>query len=47
MEAGLSKQDVRTLSRAMGLPTAEKPASACLASRIPYNEPITAERLAR
>ncbi len=47
MEAGLTKQDVRALSRAMGLPTAEKPASACLASRVPYNEPITAERLGR
>ncbi|MFO8013525.1 MAG: ATP-dependent sacrificial sulfur transferase LarE [Phycisphaerae bacterium] len=47
MEAGLTKRDVRHLSRAMGLPTAEKPASACLASRVPYNEPITAERLAR
>jgi uncharacterized protein len=31
----------------MGLPTAEKPAMACLASRLPYGQPITAERLGR
>jgi uncharacterized protein len=47
MEAGLTKRDVRDLSRALGLPTADKPAMACLASRIPYDEPITAGRLAR
>jgi uncharacterized protein len=47
MEAGLTKRDVRDLSRTLGLPTAEKPASACLASRVPYDEPITAERLGR
>jgi len=47
MEAGLTKRDIRALSRAMGLSTAEKPASACLASRVPYHEPITAQRLAR
>ena len=47
LEAGLTKQDVRDVSRAMGLPTWDKPAMACLASRIPYHEPITAEKLAR
>ena len=45
LEAGLSKRDVRELSRGMGLPTADKPSLACLASRIPYGTPITTERL--
>lgn len=44
-EAGLAKPDVRRISRALGLPTADKGASACLASRIPYGETITVERL--
>lgn len=44
-EAGLTKADVRALSRAWGLPTADKPSSACLASRIPYGRPIDAETL--
>jgi uncharacterized protein len=44
-EAGLTKQDVRKLSRALGLPTADKSASACLASRIPYGERIDEEKL--
>jgi uncharacterized protein len=47
MEAGLTKADVRELSRRMGLPTWDKPAMACLASRIPYGERITADRLRR
>jgi uncharacterized protein len=47
LEAGLSKADVRTLSREAGLPTAEKPASACLASRIPYGSAVTPEKLAQ
>lgn len=47
MEAGLTKADVRAASRALGLPTWNKPAYACLASRIPYGQPITAERLGR
>ena len=47
MEAGLTKSDVRAASRAMGLPTWNKPAMACLASRIPYGQGITAERLGR
>jgi uncharacterized protein len=47
METGLSKADIRELSRRMGLPTWDKPAMACLASRVPYGHAITAERLAR
>lgn len=46
-EAGLTKEDVRALSRRLGLPTADKPANACLASRFPYGESITAEKLGR
>lgn len=46
-EAGLSKQEIRTLSRAVGLPTADLPASACLASRLPYGTEVTIERLAQ
>jgi uncharacterized protein len=46
-EAGLTKEDVRELSRRLGLPTAEKPANACLASRFPYGEAITAQKLGR
>ncbi len=44
-EAGLSKSDIRALSRKLGLPTWNKPAYACLASRIPYGNPITEEKL--
>lgn len=44
-EAGLRKETVRALSRAAALPTADRPSSACLASRIPYRVPLTAERL--
>jgi len=46
LEAGLTKEDIRELSRQMGLPTAEKPAFACLASRFPYGSRITREKLA-
>ena len=46
-EAGLGKQDIRELSRRLGLPTSDKPAFACLASRIPYGERIDAAKLAR
>lgn len=46
-EAGLTKPDVRAVARAAGLPNAEKPAFACLSSRIPYGEVITVEKLAR
>jgi pyridinium-3,5-biscarboxylic acid mononucleotide sulfurtransferase len=45
IEAGLTKADVRELSHALGLPTWDKPQEACLASRIPYDTPITAEKL--
>jgi uncharacterized protein len=45
MEAGLNKAEIRRLSRQAGLPTADKPASACLASRFPYGVQITAEKL--
>jgi pyridinium-3,5-biscarboxylic acid mononucleotide sulfurtransferase len=47
LEAGLSKADVREISRAMGLETADLPAQACLASRIPYGQKITALKLER
>jgi uncharacterized protein len=45
VEAGFSKEDIRTLSRDRGLPTWDKPAMACLASRIPYGSPVTVEAL--
>jgi uncharacterized protein len=45
MEAGLNKDEIRQLSRKAGLPTADQPASACLASRFPYGVRITAEKL--
>lgn len=45
LETGLSKREIRALSRAAGLPTAELPASACLSSRLPYGTPVTPERL--
>jgi pyridinium-3,5-biscarboxylic acid mononucleotide sulfurtransferase len=45
LEAGLDKAAIRELSRALGLPTWEKPAMACLASRIPTGVPVTIERL--
>ncbi|MDD7642407.1 MAG: ATP-dependent sacrificial sulfur transferase LarE [bacterium] len=44
-EAGLTKAEIRELSRELGLPTADKPSFACLASRIPYGETITSEKL--
>lgn len=46
-EAGFTKADVRALSRRLGLPTADKPANACLASRFPYGEAIDQESLSR
>ena len=45
-EAGLSKREIRFLSKEMGLPTWEKPSFACLSSRFPYGEAITEEKLA-
>ena len=44
-EAGLTKADIRVLSREAGLPTWERPSFACLASRFVYGEAITEERL--
>ena len=44
-EAGLSKADIRTLSRSLGLETWNKPAVACLGSRFPYGTEITLEKL--
>jgi uncharacterized protein len=45
METGFTKQDIRTLSKHMGLPTWNKPASPCLATRIPYNTTLTTKKL--
>ena len=47
VEADLSKSEIRTLSRDMDLPTWDKPAQACLSSRIPYGTPVTVEALTR
>jgi uncharacterized protein len=47
VEADLTKADVRQLSRDRGLPTWDKPAQACLSSRIPYGTPVTVEALTR
>lgn len=46
-EAGLAKEDVRAVSRALGLATWDKPAYACLSSRFPYGEPITPDKVRR
>ena len=46
-EAGLGKEDIRALSRELGLSTWDKPSLACLASRIPYGTPITIDLLGR
>jgi uncharacterized protein len=43
--AGLTKAEIRDLSRRVGLPTWDEPASACLSSRIPYNSEVTSEKL--
>ena len=47
LDAGLDKDDVRRASRAWGLPTWDKPAAACLSSRIAYGIEVTPHRLAR
>jgi uncharacterized protein len=47
LDVGLGKAEIRALSRAHGLPTADLPASACLASRLPYGTQVTPERLAQ
>lgn len=46
-EAGLTKDDVRALSRELGLPTAEKPSFSCYATRVPTGESLTPASLAR
>ena len=46
-DARLTKAEIRVLSRSLGLPTADKPSFACLASRFPYGERITAAGLDR
>jgi uncharacterized protein len=45
LDVELSKAEIRALSRALDLPTADLPASACLSSRLPYGTEVTAERL--
>jgi uncharacterized protein len=45
LEAGISKAEVRTLAQALGLPVWDKPAMACLSSRVPHGTPITPELL--
>jgi pyridinium-3,5-biscarboxylic acid mononucleotide sulfurtransferase len=47
VEAELTKDEIRTLARQMGLPVWDKPAFACLSSRVPFGTPVTAETLAR
>ncbi len=47
VEAGLSKAEIRSLSKEMDLPTWDKPAQACLSSRIPYGTPVSVEALGR
>jgi len=44
-DAGLTKAEIRELSRAVDLPTWDRPASACLSSRIPYGTPVTIENV--
>jgi uncharacterized protein len=47
VDAGLTKAEVRAVSAELGLVTADKPAAACLASRVAYGDPVTEELLAR
>ena len=44
-DANLTKAEIRELSRALGLPTADAPAQPCLSSRIPWGTPVTTEAL--
>ena len=44
-EAGFTKADVRALAKRLGVPTWDKPAMACLASRIPYGSEVTPDKL--
>jgi len=45
LDAGMRKSEIRALSQRAGLPTWDRPASACLASRVPYGTEVTPERL--
>ena len=45
VDAGLSKAEIRELSREAGLPTWDRPAAACLSSRIPYGTPVTIQNI--
>jgi len=47
MDAKLTKEEIRTISKAIGLATWDKPAMACLASRIPYGQGVSSEKLSR
>lgn len=47
LDAGLTKAEIRLRSRRAGLPTWDRPASACLSSRIPYGSEVTPEKLAQ
>lgn len=47
LEVGLTKEEIRLLSRRVDLPVWDRPASACLSSRIPYGMPVTIEKLSR
>ena len=47
VDAGFTKADVRSASRVLGLETADKPAAACLSSRVAYGDPVTADVLSR
>ncbi|MDN5348001.1 MAG: pyridinium-3,5-biscarboxylic acid mononucleotide sulfurtransferase [Clostridia bacterium] len=44
-EAGLTKEEIRTISRQLNLPTWDKPSLACFSSRIPYGQPITLDKI--
>jgi uncharacterized protein len=46
-EAGMTKRDVRTVARALGLQVADKPAAPCLASRIPHHHAVTPTKLSQ
>jgi uncharacterized protein len=46
-EAGMTKQEIRDWARELGLEVWDKPAAACLSSRIPYGSPVTPEKLTR
>jgi pyridinium-3,5-biscarboxylic acid mononucleotide sulfurtransferase len=47
LDAGMAKAEIRALSERAGLPTWDRPASACLSSRIPYGSAVTPEKLAQ